>query len=192
MMEYLNSLYIDDEMDLEEKIRFVENIRKSDEAYSQALDLLEQEKLLRYALKEPVTVPAAKPGWKKVFKIWWAAHFRPLSAAAAGLAVGLMLFIFYPMQSTPLPESRISRFVVFLPQARQVDLSGSFTDWRRMPMQPVGQTGYWELSMPLNSGEHRYVFILDDDRRIADPTQLNRELDDFGGENSIIKIGGQA
>lgn len=189
MMDCLTSLYIDDEMDLDEKVQFIENIRKSDDMYREALDLLAQERLLRCALAAPKTVPAARPGWKSVLKLWWAAYFRPLAAAAAGLAVGFLLFVVYP---APDPQPQKSRFVIFLPKARQVELSGTFTEWQRLPMQPVGRTGYWELNMPLTSGEHRYVFILDNDQRITDPTQPHREWDDFGGENSILKIGDQA
>jgi hypothetical protein len=191
MMDYLNSLYIDDEMDLDEKVQFIETIRKSEDAYREAMDLLAQERLLRCALAVSSTVPDAGPGWRKIFKIWWAAHSRPVTAAVAGLAVGLMLFVLYPIHPALIPESRTSRFVVFLPQAERVELSGTFTEWQRLPMQPAGRTGYWELNIPLTSGEHRYVFILDDGRRITDPTQLHKERDDFGGENSIIKIGDQ-
>ncbi len=186
MRAYLASAYIDDEMDLDEKVDFIQDIRKSDDAYRGAMDLLAQERLLRRALRDPSFVPRVRTGWGDVLKIWWAAHVRPLAAAAVGLAVGLLIFIFYPSPAFP-PQT--SRFVIFLPQARQVELSGTFTEWRRMPMQPVGRSGYWELNIPLSSGEHRYVFILDEDQRMADPTQPHRERDDFGGENSIIRIG---
>lgn len=186
MMDYLSSLYIDDEMNLDEKIRFIENIRRSDETYRQTMDLLLQERLLRSALALFSPSPVTRPGWRKILKIWWAAHFRTLSAAVTGLVVGLLFFVLYP---TPNPIPQTNRFVIFLPQAQKVELSGSFTEWQRMPMHPVGRTGYWELSIPLYSGEHRYVFILDDNQRISDPTQPHTEWDDFGGENSILKIG---
>lgn len=186
MRDYLASAYIDDEMDLDEKAAFIRSIRESDHAYREAQELLAQERLLRRALMAPETVPAPRPEWRNVLKLWWAAHFRPLAAAAAGLAAGLMLFTLYP---TPALPPQIARFVVFLPQARQVDLAGTFTEWQRLPMQPVGRSGYWELNIPLSSGEHRYVFILDNGRRMPDPTQPHREWDDFGGENSILRTG---
>jgi hypothetical protein len=188
MIDYLNSLYIDDEMNLDEKVQFIENIRKSDDAFRQAIDLIAQERLLRCALALPSPNPVTRTGLKKILKIWWAAHFRSLTSAAAGLLAGLLLFILYP---TPTPLPQTNRFVIFLPQARQVELSGTFTEWRRLPMQPVGRTGYWELNIPLTPGEHRYVFIINNDQRITDPTQPHREHDDFGGVNSICKIGNQ-
>ncbi len=191
MMDCLTSLYIDDEMNLDEKVQFIEHIRKSKDAFREAMDLLEQERLLRCALAVSSPSPVAtRPGWKKVFKIWWAAHFRLLSAAAAGLAIGLLLFILFP-NPVPVLLPQTSRFVIYVPEARQVELSGTFTDWQRLSMEPVGRTGYWELNIPLSSGEHRYVFILDDSQLITDPTQPHMERDDFGGENSILKIGGQ-
>ena len=186
MKNYLASAYIDDEMDLDEKVAFIQNIRRSDDVYRGAMDLLTQERLLRCALRAPSAAPTIRAGWRDVLKIWWAAHVRPLAAAAAGLAVSLLIFIIHPSPGLP-PQT--SRFVIFLPQAREVALSGTFTEWQRLPMQPVGRSGYWELNVPLSSGEHRYVFILDDDRRMPDPTQPHRERDDFGGENSIIRVG---
>ena len=187
-MEYLTSLYIDDEMNLDEKVQFIENIRKSEEAFLEAMDLLAQERLLRRALMPPAPAPESRPGWKKVLKIWWAAHFRQLFAATSGMALGLLLFLLF---SNPVLPTQTTRFVIFVPEARQVELSGTFTDWQRLPMEPAGRTGYWELNIPLSSGEHRYVFILDNQQHITDPTQPHKERDDFGGENSILKIGGQ-
>lgn len=186
MRDYLASAYIDDEMDLDDKVAFIRSIRESDQAYREAQELLAQERLLRRALMASKTVPAPRSGWRNTLKLRWAAHFRPLAAAAAGLAAGLLLSTLYP---TPASAPQTARFVVFLPQARQVDLAGTFTEWQRLPMQPVGHSGYWELNIPLSSGEHRYVFILDNDRRMPDPTQPHREWDDFGGENSILRTG---
>ena len=46
-MDYLSSMYIDNEMDLDEKRRFVEKVRTDDSFYNQTLELLYQEKQLR-------------------------------------------------------------------------------------------------------------------------------------------------
>jgi hypothetical protein len=55
-------------------------------------------------------------------------------------------------------------------------------------MNRIGGSGYWETELELSSGEHRFVYILDDSRRIVDPTIPIREKDDFGGENSILSV----
>ena len=69
-----------------------------------------------------------------------------------------------------------------------VELIGSFTGWQRTPMMPVGATGYWELRLNLPYGEHRFAYMLNGSRRMADPTVQVREKDDFGGENSILNV----
>jgi 1,4-alpha-glucan branching enzyme len=82
----------------------------------------------------------------------------------------------------------VNRFVVYEPAANQVELTGSFTGWQRTPLQRIGTSGYWELTLPVPSGEHRFSYILDGDRQMADPTVPRRENDDFGGENSILNV----
>jgi 1,4-alpha-glucan branching enzyme len=83
----------------------------------------------------------------------------------------------------------VNRFVIYEPAADRVELVGSFTDWQRTPMEPVGESGYWELHLRLPTGEHRFAYILDGARQMADPTLPVRERDDFGGENSILSVG---
>ena len=46
-MDYLSSMYIDDEMNLEEKKQFVEKIRSERMFYKLTLDLLAQEQQLK-------------------------------------------------------------------------------------------------------------------------------------------------
>ncbi len=55
-------------------------------------------------------------------------------------------------------------------------------------MEKAGREGYWEIFLELQPGEHRYSFILDDRRRVADPTVWIREKDDFGSENSVLEV----
>jgi 1,4-alpha-glucan branching enzyme len=105
---------------------------------------------------------------------------------AAGFSAAVFLWVtFFQSPVLPLCENR---FVLFEPAAEQVELTGSFTGWQRISMQRIGHSGYWELNLEVPSGEHRFAYILDGRRRIADPTLLTREKDDFGGENSILSM----
>jgi 1,4-alpha-glucan branching enzyme len=91
-----------------------------------------------------------------------------------------------------LPEQKISsvpyRFVIYVPDANQVDITGSFTGWKSLPMKKMGTTGYWEITLDLQEGEHRYSYILESGLQIPDPSVLARERDDFGGENSVLDV----
>ena len=62
-MEYLASLYIDNEMDLGEKRTFVEKVRADNEFATLTLDLLDQEQRLRDLPLHTLAVPAPVP-WR--------------------------------------------------------------------------------------------------------------------------------
>ena len=105
---------------------------------------------------------------------------------ASGLAAALILFFFIQPPKEPL--STAHRFVIYQPGVEQVEITGSFTDWRSLPMTRAGTGDYWEITIDVPVGEHRFSYILEGDQRLADPTILIREKDDFGGENSILEV----
>ena len=184
-MEYLASMYIDNEMDLNEKRQFVEMVRSDGSFYATTLDLLAQENQLR-ELPELPAENAKKP-WQPPVGAVLIRMFRPLGLVTAGFATAaLMFFTFF---AAPPPMACGNRFVLFEPGARQVELAGSFTGWQRVAMRSAGANGYWELRIPVPAGEHRFAYILDGNRRMTDPTLPDSERDDFGGENSILKVG---
>ena len=78
--------------------------------------------------------------------------------------------------------------MVYLPESSQARIVGTFTGWKPVPMERVGASGYWTLTLPVATGEQRYSYLIDDGKQIPDPTVAAREQDDFGGENSVIEI----
>jgi hypothetical protein len=191
MDESLISLFIDDEMDLDEKIVFVETVHTSRPFTLEAVALLEQEKLLRTL---PVPAPKSalaewpdKPvfSWSRFFRSWW----PPVAGfVTAMILVGLGFML---MPSQPTSASTVAhRFVLYLPEASQARIVGTFTDWNPVPMHKIGTSGYWSLTLPVAQGEHRYSYLVEDGNRMVDPTVTSREHDDFGGDNSVIVIGG--
>ena len=183
-MDYLSSMYIDNEMDLDEKKQFVEKVRSDQAFYTQTLELLAQEQLVR---KQPdMRDLTSEQRWRPPVWDGLKRFFRPLGFAAAGFTAAVLIFlgVFQP----PVPPSCSNRFVLYEPAAGQVELAGSFTGWQRISMQPIGSSGYWEINLQVPAGEHRFAYILDGDRRISDPTLPASEKDDFGGENSILSV----
>ena len=188
-MEYLGSMYIDNELDLGEKVLFIEKIRAEQEFFEETVDLLMQEKLLRTQPEKLMVLAETQiyPDLKS--RIW--VFFRPLVYAGTGFALA-MLLVFNQTTVSKDQETALKRFVIYDPTASQVELTGTFNGWQRLKMRQIGATGYWELDLQLPSGEYRFAYILDGSRRMADPTQPAREKDDFGGENSILRVAGQA
>ncbi|MEE4135415.1 MAG: hypothetical protein V2I32_05005, partial [Desulforhopalus sp.] len=116
MDDQLISLFIDDEMDLEEKITFVETVHRSQPFYDEAISLLHQEKRLQQLPSAVPAFVAVKPsGWRTLFnlqpfRVW----LQPLAGfAAAMLLVGLAVVL----QSDPEISAAYEkhRFVVYLP-----------------------------------------------------------------------------
>jgi 1,4-alpha-glucan branching enzyme len=108
-----------------------------------------------------------------------------LFASALAAAV-IVLLLFLPSQVT---TSTPYRFVIYRPDVSRMEITGSFTAWQRVPMNRVESSGYWEATLDLTQGEHRFTYILDGRQSFPDPTVLTRERDDFGGENSILLVG---
>ena len=183
-MDYLASMYIDNELDLDEKVLFVDRVHSDQPFYRDTRALLHQEKLLR--MPPDTSMLPVRPPVDAGVGHWFRKMLQPMIYAATGFAAaGLLLF---NLVTTPTPAQCFNRFVIYEPAAHQVELAGSFTGWQRTRMEPIGNSGYWELRLHLPSGEHRFAYILDGSRQMADPTLPVREMDDFGGENSILSV----
>jgi hypothetical protein len=181
-MNYLISMFIDDELDLDEKMTFVETIYGNQAMKDESMALLFQEKQLRSRVVE--RIPEIRLPEKKgsIFR-----YFRPVPIFSAVVLSLILFFIFIP-QNSQSPSSVSHRFVIYRPQISQAEIAGSFTNWQPVPMTRLGSSGYWEIVLDLPQGEHRFSYILEGEERMPDPTILIRESDDFGGENSILNV----
>jgi len=181
MKDYLISMFIDDELDLDDKIDFVETVYDNCPFKAETVDLLRQEKEIRSEVVDRIPPVRIQPREKKAFS-----PLRPIGIFASGLAVALLIF-FLMVPSKP-ELSAAHRFVIYQPGVKQVAITGSFTNWNAVPMKRTGNSGYWEITFELPAGEYRFSYILEGKRQLADPTILTREKDDFGGENSILEV----
>ncbi len=180
------SLFIDDELTLDEKIEFVEEIHGSIPLKDEAVELLRQEKILR---SDPVKRISEKV--LKVTPLRVLRFLRPIGLAATVAAAAVLIFFFFPFAPQKTPETPY-RFVFYRPDVSRVEITGSFTGWNAVPMRRVGDSGYWEHTFNLPQGEYRFAYLLNSDERLPDPTIQTREGDDFGSENSVLSIGGRA
>ncbi|MGB3212951.1 MAG: glycogen-binding domain-containing protein [Desulforhopalus sp.] len=193
MKDYLISLFIDNELNLDEKIDFMEMAHDDQVFKDEAIELLKQEKLLHTEMvhRVPLVKAAGKrEPWINVVLDW----LRPASLFATGLALGAMLLLVRPSaDSGPLQSSVANietpyRFLIYRPDVDQAEIVGSFTGWQPISMKRIGATGYWSLTVHLGEGEYQYSYLIEGGQHIADPTVPERVKDDFGGENTIITI----
>lgn len=193
MKDYLISLFIDNELNLDEKIDFVETTHGDQAFKDEAIGLLRQEKLLQAEMVHRVPQVQAvkeKEPWQGFLFTW----LRPVSLFATGLALGAALLLVRPavdpspVLSTVVKVETPYRFVIYRPDAGQAEIIGTFTGWQPVSMQKIGTSGYWSLTLNLGEGEYQYSYLVEGGEQITDPTVPERVKDDFGGENSVITI----
>jgi Glycogen recognition site of AMP-activated protein kinase len=189
-MEHLASLFIDDEMSMDDKIAFVHQIKNEPAAADNTLQLLEQEILIREDVVTHIphsTFPlTTETPWEKVRSFVMQPKWL-VTASLAGTLAALAVLVL--VLSTPQTTLQPSRFVIYRPDVTRAEITGSFTDWQKVPMQAIGSSGYWEIVLALPKGEHHFSYILNGQDSYPDPTILTREQDDFGGQNSVIFVG---
>lgn len=178
--DILISLFIDDEMNIDEKKQFVREINSDDDFCAETLGMLDTEQTLYNMAEEAPPVPVIRR--KEPFSI---ASYVSFAALAVSLLVMVKVFLITPETA---PEEQMRRFVIYVPDAGQVAIAGSFNGWQPMEMQRT-DGGYWQTLLPLKNGEYTYSYIIDGVRQMPDPTSPARQDDGFGGENSLITVG---
>ena len=185
-MDDMISMFIDDELGIDDKIEFLERVHSDKAIKEESVELLNQERVIRSEVVDHVPPVELKVS-KRFFSSLFTPLLRPMGLVASSAVAGVLIILFFSMPSqvhTAVPY----RFVFYRPDVIRAEITGSFTEWKKIPMKRTGSTGYWEINLNLREGEHRFTYILEGQERFADPTVPTRERDDFGGENSIILV----
>ncbi|TVP46432.1 MAG: hypothetical protein EA350_07055 [Gemmatimonadales bacterium] len=152
----------------------------------------------------------SSPGTPSSGSGWMAPLWRPrtvivrpiwglLAAAALAMAVLVPALRSGPSQA-PLATSRATdaapggeaptvfvQFRLHAPEASEVRLAGSFTEWEPLHALHRAEGGVWTVMVALEPGIHDYAFVVDGAEWMADPT-APRIDDGFGGENSRLAL----
>ncbi|WP_035273878.1 glycogen-binding domain-containing protein [Desulfogranum japonicum] len=197
MEDYLISQFIDDELNLDEKITFVDKVHDSHQFACETKSFLEQEKLLHGAPEKwmpgPIPSQAVQFSLQKALSSWW----QPIASFAVAMVI--VFFIFTGTEKgpheemagvnvTPIQNKAVNYRFVLYQEAVKVEIIGSFTNWKKVALLPTGIGNYWEITLPVVHGEHKYSFVVDGKMLLPDPTVAAREPDDFGTINSVIKV----
>jgi len=123
----------------------------------------------------------------------WQLSVSPLAVAATVLIAAALWVGTHRARRTASPAEGATevQFVIVVPGAAAVSLVGEFNDWdaARTPMQVSQTSGIWSVTVPLSPGRHRYAFLVDGRRWVADPSSP-RAQDDFGTPSSVVTVGG--
>ena len=83
----------------------------------------------------------------------------------------------------------VVRFVLHAPEAQQVHVAGSFNDWQptAAPLERTSD-GTWVVRLSLQRGRYEYMFVVDGETWMPDPTAPLTVPDDFGRSNAILDV----
>ncbi len=92
----------------------------------------------------------------------------------------------------PNPKA-VKQKVTFLynePSAQTVLLAGDFTGWDQAPLAlKKDRRGVWKKTVSLPPGKYEYRLLIDGQWR-DDPQCLNRQPNQFGGQNCVCIVNG--
>jgi len=148
-----------------------------------------------------VRARAARRAWWRWFVRPHRLVIRPALAAAAAvvlvvLSAGVARMIGPGAPPVPAPSASGSdgvlvRFEFVAPAAHRVSLAGSFNGWNdsTLTFSHGTQAGVWTVTVALPPGEYQYLFVVDGERWIPDPTAHAQVKDEFGQTNSLLVVG---
>lgn len=82
------------------------------------------------------------------------------------------------------------RFVYMDQDADELAVAGNFSDWNPIEMesQMLGDKKVWTSMIPVERGEHHYMFIKNGEEWITDPLAEVYRDDGFGNKNAVIYL----
>lgn len=92
--------------------------------------------------------------------------------------------------SLPKPLAGAVRFTLLAPGATQVFLAGSFNGWAKdaIPMKMVDGGSLWSVDVPLDEGEHTFMYVIDGVRWVTPPQAEEFVTDGFGQTNGVVIV----
>lgn len=152
MNDELISLFIDDELNLDDKMVFVETVHSDSVFTEETLGLLKQEKLLT----TPISINRPMPP-KFSFKRLWS--FRlPFNALAAVLATAMIImFIVWPETKC----QNVTRMAKSERYFEPVEIASMLIRGATLPVIFSDRYRYWKYPVEFSPGENGYSYFLD-------------------------------
>jgi 1,4-alpha-glucan branching enzyme len=81
------------------------------------------------------------------------------------------------------------QFELFMPDARDVKLAGSFTGWKDRAIVMSGpDEGWWTIKLYLPPGDHEFQYLVDDSVWLADYAAHGVKRNEFGEWVSLLHV----
>ena len=83
-----------------------------------------------------------------------------------------------------------TRFIYIDKDAESVAVAGDFSNWEPVELTRKTLNGeqVWTGLVPMQKGEHRYMFVKNGDNWVTDPLATNYQNDGFGNKNAVLYL----
>jgi hypothetical protein len=83
-----------------------------------------------------------------------------------------------------------TRFIYIDKNAESVSVAGDFSNWEPIELTKKQLNGeqVWTGLVPMNRGEHRYMFVKNGEQWVTDPLATVQQDDGFGNKNAVIYL----
>lgn len=82
------------------------------------------------------------------------------------------------------------RFVYFDDEAESLEVAGDFNNWEPVALRREYSEGkqFWTGMLPVQRGEHRYMFVRNGEEWVTDPLAEVQQDDGFGNKNAVLYL----
>ena len=140
--------------------------------------------------------PARESWWDKVHHLLTLPRVSLKWAAALGMAL-VTLFLGYNIYFSPVTQycpNNLAEITFSMradaSQVRSIAVVGDFNDWdpTRNLLADENNDGIWTVTLKLEPGRYEYMFILDGQKWVPDPSAYRYVSDGFGNKNAVLEI----
>ena len=137
-----------------------------------------------------------KGWWDKVHHLLTLTRVSLKWAAALGMAL-VTLFLGYNIYFSPVTQycpNNLAEITFSMradaSQVRSIAVVGDFNDWdpTRNLLADENNDGIWTVTLKLEPGRYEYMFILDGQKWVPDPSAYRYVSDGFGNKNAVLEI----
>lgn len=105
------------------------------------------------------------------------------------LLIGIFIGLHIAESKSSLANYKYVKFQYVNPHAEKVSLSGDFTEWEPVDFEKKGPSGIWEIKYKIKvNGRYKYIFIIDENQLVLDPSAEMQVSDGYGEKNSVIRL----
>jgi hypothetical protein len=142
-----------------------------------------------------------RPAWQRAWD-WLVTPrpltVRPLAPLAGAFAVLLLMLVRSPQPPTPMLATTTGddaavvyvQFALTAAGARSVSVAGDFNDWslESGTLRDVKGDGVFRGLIAVRPGVHKYMFVIDGEDWVTDPSAEGYVDDGFGMRNALLAV----